>query len=92
MVAIQNVFPDLYNLLLKDSPRYLRELEEYYRAETRQESRMRGKQRSFPAKDRREEIRAEREKAKVEPPPALVPFLSRRGSAAVRRILTMHTP
>lgn len=38
VVAIQNVFPDLYNLLLKDSPRYLRELEEYYRAETPQES------------------------------------------------------
>lgn len=29
---------------------------------------------------------------KVEPPPALVPFLSRRGSAAVKRILTLHKP
>ena len=30
--------------------------------------------------------------AKFEPPPALAPFLSRRGSNAVRRILTIHKP
>ncbi len=29
---------------------------------------------------------------KTEPPPALVPFLSRRGSVAVKRILTLHKP
>lgn len=33
IVAIQAAYPDLYNLLLKDEPRYLRELEEYYQAE-----------------------------------------------------------
>ncbi len=36
VVAIQTVYPDLYTLLLKDEPRYLRELEEYYRAESLQ--------------------------------------------------------
>lgn len=81
VVAIQNAFPDLYNLLLKDSPRYLRELEEYYRAESSQERKM----------EKGEGI-AEKVVTKTEPPPALVPFLSRRGSAAVKRILTMHTP
>ena len=33
VVAIQTVYPDLYNLLLKEEPRYLRELEEYYRSD-----------------------------------------------------------
>jgi formylglycine-generating enzyme required for sulfatase activity len=81
VVAIQTVYPDLYTLLLKDEPRYLRELEEYYRSEVftpilNQD----GKETEFGKTD------------SAEPPPALVPFLSRRGSAAVKRILTSHPP
>ena len=36
VVAIQTVYPDLYNLLLKEEPCYLRELEEYYRNDRKQ--------------------------------------------------------
>lgn len=81
VVAIQAVYPDLYNLLLKDEPRYLREAEEYFRAESLEEK-----------KGQKEEMTAEKAAARVEPPPALAPFLSRRGAAAVRRILTLHMP
>jgi formylglycine-generating enzyme required for sulfatase activity len=77
------VYPDLYTLLLKDEPRYLRELEEYYRAESSQERP--SDESPSPALGR-----GQGEGEKIEPPPALVPFLSRRGSAAVKRILTMH--
>ena len=98
VVAIQTVYPDLYNLLLKEEPRYLRELEEYYRTETTQESksesvyskrglRILGESPSEIQKGESEGQVA----SKIEPPPALVPFLSRRGAAAVRRILTMHS-
>ncbi|WKZ40976.1 MAG: SUMF1/EgtB/PvdO family nonheme iron enzyme [Anaerolineales bacterium] len=82
VVAIQAAHPDLYNLLLKEEPRYLRELEEYYRAESSQERKM---------EKGEAEIQGASEKApaRIEPPPALVPFLSQRGIAAVRRILTM---
>jgi len=79
VVAIQNVFPDLYNLLLKEEPRYLRELEDYYRSEV-----------FVPYRDTKGKETDLGEVQKAEPPPALMPFLSRRGSAAVRRILTMH--
>ncbi|HEU0296457.1 MAG TPA: SUMF1/EgtB/PvdO family nonheme iron enzyme [Anaerolineales bacterium] len=98
VVAIQFVYPDLYNLLLKDEPRYLGELERYYRAATLgQESisvyekrgiRTVGESRSVSQKEQIEGQSAE----KFEPPPALVPFLSRRGAAAVQRILTLHKP
>ena len=88
VVAIQTVYPDLYNLLLKDEPRYLRELEEYYRAESSQERKLeRGD--VLPQGATGDAI-AEKAVARLEPPPALVPFLSRRGAAAVRRILTLH--
>ena len=79
VVAIQAVHPDMFNLLLKEEPRYLRELEEYYQidANYKEES------------DGQGGIKTKR----PEPPPALVPFLSQRGIAAVRRILTMkHKP
>jgi formylglycine-generating enzyme required for sulfatase activity len=94
VVAIQAVHPDLYNLLLKEEPRYLRELEEYYRAESSQERKMEKGEES-PSPEGRPKARAfipegEREEGKIEPPPALVPFLSQRGIAAVRRILTMQ--
>ena len=86
VVAIQAVHPDLYNLLLKDEPRYLRELEEYYRAESSQERKM-------EKSDAGVQAGGEKAATRVEPPPALVPFLSQRGIAAVRRILTMqHKP
>ena len=79
VVAIQAVHPDLYNLLLKEEPRYLRELEEYYLSESTQERKM-----------EKGEAVVEKAAARVEPPPALVPFLSQRGIAAVRRILMLH--
>ncbi|MCC7189633.1 MAG: SUMF1/EgtB/PvdO family nonheme iron enzyme [Anaerolineales bacterium] len=90
VVAIQAAHPDLFNLLLKEEPRYLRELEEYYLAETSQERQMEkgeaGAESSSP-------LGRGQGEGKTEPPPALVPFLSQRGSAAVRRILTMkHKP
>ncbi|HRQ23199.1 MAG TPA: SUMF1/EgtB/PvdO family nonheme iron enzyme, partial [Anaerolineales bacterium] len=86
VVAIQAAHPDLFNLLLKEEPRYLRELEEYYLAEASQERKMEKGEASAQAV-------GEKSIARVEPPPALVPFLSQRGSAAVRRILTMkHKP
>ena len=81
VVAIQAVYPDLYNLLLKEEPRYLRELEEYYRSESTQERKM-----------EIGEVVEEKAATHVEPPPALVPFLSQRGIAAVRRILLLHKP
>lgn len=86
VVAIQAAHPDLYNLLLKEEPRYLRELEEYYLAESSQE-------RKTEKGEAVEQVAGEKAVARIEPPPALVPFLSQRGSAAVRRILTMkHKP
>ncbi len=88
VVAIQAAYPDLYNLLLKDEPRYLRELEEYYRAETTQERKMEKGEPSSPLG--RGQGEGERTAARNEPPPALVPFLSRKGIAAVRRILMIH--
>lgn len=86
VVAIQTVYPDLYNLLLKEEPRYLRELEEYYRAESSQERKIEksGEGPSPAGKGQAE--------GKIEPPPALAPFLSRRGAGAVKRILTFHKP
>ncbi len=87
VVAIQAAHPDLFNLLLKEEPRYLRELEEYYLAESSQERKMeKGEESPSP-------LGRGQGEGKIEPPPALVPFLSQRGSAAVRRILTMkHKP
>ncbi|HMR99973.1 MAG TPA: SUMF1/EgtB/PvdO family nonheme iron enzyme [Anaerolineales bacterium] len=112
VVAIQAAHPDLFNLLLKEEPRYLRELEEYYLREL-QESMSQAIQelaRSHPddfkeiaaiarkVQDEAQGTETKQEKPveiamKLELPPALVPFLSQRGSAAVRRILTMkHKP
>ncbi|MCC7188014.1 MAG: SUMF1/EgtB/PvdO family nonheme iron enzyme [Anaerolineales bacterium] len=97
VVAIQAVHPDLFNLLLKEEPRYLRELEDYYRAESSQERKMeKGAESPSPSGRRAEPVEARGARGegeitpRVEPPPALVPFLSQRGIAAVRRILTMQ--
>jgi formylglycine-generating enzyme required for sulfatase activity len=93
VVAIQAAHPDLFNLLLKEEPRYLRELEEYYRAEASQERKMEAAESPSPAGSPKGVLREGQGEGKIEPPPALVPFLSQRGSAAVRRILTMkHEP
>ena len=96
VVAIQTAYPDLYNLLLKEEPRYLKDLEEYYRSEPSEPSKQKvnpadlidwdGKTSEYEEQSQRKEKVISR----VEPPPALVPFLSRRGAAAVRRILTLH--
>lgn len=78
VVAIQAVYPDIYNLLLKEEPRYLRDLEDFYRSE-KTDSRT------------QEDEAGEEITQPVEPLPALVPFLAREGAAAVRRIL-LHQP
>jgi len=79
VVAIQAAHPDLFSLLLKEEPRYLRELEEFYQNDANYKEEPDGQ---GGTKGKR-----------PEPPPALVPFLSQRGIAAVRRILMMkHTP
>lgn len=99
VVAIQTVYPDLYNLLLKDEPRYLGELEKYYRAENLQgrfnENTEAGDQDNTPdwltgLGEEKTLTNKELVEGKNEPPPALVPFLSRKGSTAVKRILTLH--
>ncbi|WKZ44022.1 MAG: SUMF1/EgtB/PvdO family nonheme iron enzyme [Anaerolineales bacterium] len=92
VVAIQAVHPDLFNLLLKEEPRYLRELEEYYRAESSQERKMEkgGESPSPIGRGQGEGAGEEIAATRIEPPPALAPFLSQRGIAAVRRILTMQ--
>lgn len=79
VVAIQAVFPDLYNLLLKNEPRYLRELEEHYRAETTKKFKT----------DKNDSV-IWKSSMRTGTPPSLVPFLSRRGSQAVEKILTLH--
>jgi formylglycine-generating enzyme required for sulfatase activity len=76
VVVIQNIYPELYELL-KRTPRLLRELEDYYRAEAvpaEREATLTGGESRSGAQP-------------VEAPPALVPFI---GRTAIRRILTMH--
>ncbi|HQV95431.1 MAG TPA: P-loop NTPase fold protein, partial [Anaerolineales bacterium] len=90
VVAIQAAHPDLFNLLLKEEPRYLRELEEYYIAESSQERKM---EKGEVGAESPSPLGRGQGEGKIEPPPALAPFLSQRGIAAVRRILTMkHKP
>jgi formylglycine-generating enzyme required for sulfatase activity len=78
VVAVQNAYPELYELL-KRTPRLLRELEDYYRAEAVTPERE-------PGKSERE-LAAEIQR--TEPPPALAAYANR---AELRRILTMHPP
>lgn len=66
---------------MKEEPRYLRELEEYYSDEY-----------ETPILDTEGKTTDIVIVNKPEPPPVLVPFLSHRGAAAVRRILTLHKP
>ncbi|MEZ0396285.1 MAG: SUMF1/EgtB/PvdO family nonheme iron enzyme [Anaerolineales bacterium] len=93
VVAIQTIYPELYTLL-KETPRYLRELEEYYRSESRlggetaEDDPSAGSGQTLPPR-RGAEKGAAPPTAKAEPPPALAAYISRQ---AVRRILTMHPP
>jgi hypothetical protein len=78
VVVIQHSHPDLYRLL-REVPRYLRELEAYFRAE---EERI--VERAVPVVEA--EVEGERPEAPAVPPP-LTPFT---GRAALRRLLTLH--
>ncbi len=78
VVAIQALYPDLYRLL-KETPRYLRELEEYYSVDT-----------AIPTSRRQaHEVRDGRSQKNIEISPVLNNFVHR---SALRRILTMHKP
>ena len=79
VVVIQNVYAELYEVL-KRTPRLLRDLEDYYRAEALVPREGKG----LPAGE--VDSAAER---RAEPPPALREYVDRQ---AVRRILTMHPP
>jgi formylglycine-generating enzyme required for sulfatase activity len=82
VVAIQHVYPELYQVL-RATPRLLRELEDFYRAET--PSPRRGEGWGEGRGEGQGEGLGEGER--VEPPPALAPYV---GRAAVRRLLTLH--
>ena len=86
VVAIQTIYPELYSLL-KETPRYLRELEEYYRSESRASGEM-PEGEGLPTR-RGVETKARETVQKSEPPPALAAYVSRQ---AVRKILTLHPP
>jgi formylglycine-generating enzyme required for sulfatase activity len=78
VVVIQHSHPDLYQLL-REVPRYLRELEAYFRAEEE-----RTMERAAPVMEAEGE--GERPEAPAVPPP-LAPFT---GRATLRRLLTLH--
>ncbi len=78
VVVIQNVYPELYDVL-KRTPRLLRELEAYYRSVSTGEER----------EARLSEVESRSAAQRKEPPPILEPYLNR---DSVQRILTMHSP
>jgi len=85
VVAIQAIYPELYDLL-KETPRYLRELEEYYRKLSQGEHQL-------PSREYLDRVietgeSSEKSVEKIEPPPALSNLVSR---VAIRRILTLHS-
>ncbi len=82
VVTLQAIYPELYELL-KETPRYLRELEDYYRAEAAPAAREMAESGSPQPEGKRAQA------ARAEPPPALAPYISRQ---AVRAVLTMHKP
>ncbi len=71
IVAVQHVYPQLYEVL-RETPRLLRDLEDYYRKEAL--SPLEGEDRG--------------EGGRLEPPPALAPYVH---SNAVRRLMTLHS-
>ena len=88
VVTLQAIYPELYELL-KETPRYLRELEEFYRAEAAPAlSFFRIAEDDF-ASERPQTDAKRTQTTRAEPPPALAPYLSRQ---AVRALLTMHPP
>lgn len=93
VVAIQSAYPELYKFL-RETPRYLRELEEYYRAESNVPIEAVPTDLLERIADGEEvdtdEIKAKSlQKTRQEPPSDLLPFISR---VAVRHILTIHPP
>ena len=78
LVVIQHSHPDLYQLL-REVPRYLRELEACFRAEEE-----RTVERAVPVTEAA--VEGEEREAPAVPPP-LAPFT---GRAALRRLLTLH--
>lgn len=76
VVVIQNVFPELYQIL-KRTPRLLRDLEVYYRNTSTSVE-------EGTALSEKETIRTPQ---KIEPPPILVAYITQ---PAIRRILTIH--
>ncbi len=86
VVTLQAIYPELYELL-KETPRYLRELEDYYRAEAGPAAREMAEGGLVSEKLPQEGKKAS--ESRVEPPPALAPYLSKQ---AVRAVLTMHPP
>lgn len=85
VVAMQHVYPELYGVL-KETPRLLGQLEEYYRAEMERTEERTAGGRQKAASPEGEDI------GKVEPispPPVLKDLVSR---AAVCRLLTLHPP
>jgi formylglycine-generating enzyme required for sulfatase activity len=102
VVAIQAIYPELY-ALLKETPRYLRELEEYYRNELNDQVVKEGRELAAtdPSAFRKlvevaktvESYAEDQEKSsenqtKHELPPTLAPFVSK---GAIQRILTLHS-
>jgi formylglycine-generating enzyme required for sulfatase activity len=87
VVALQHIYPELYEVL-KETPRLLRDLEDYYRAELPSPSGTIAPEakRSGGGAGGEGELSAS-QTPRVEPPPALARFVSR---AAVRRLLTLH--
>jgi formylglycine-generating enzyme required for sulfatase activity len=95
VVTIQSIYPELYEQI-KGTPRYLRELEVYYRSDS--EFSTLAQSEDLQDRDNDNEIEyvqlSEDESRKLrrgrpEPPPALASFVSR---APIRRIITLHPP
>ncbi|MCA1899879.1 MAG: SUMF1/EgtB/PvdO family nonheme iron enzyme [Chloroflexi bacterium] len=88
-VVIQNVFPELYQEIAKTSRRYLRDLEQYFRA--KQEAEGRSEQPAAVEISEREIPEIKPVEANIEQPRALLNFFKKTGKmSAVERILTMH--
>ena len=87
VVAIQHIYPELYEVL-KETPRLLRDLEDYYRAEELHTVADRVRE-EIPEPVRSMALSSLEAMPKPDPifPPALAPFV---GRVAVHRVLTMH--
>jgi formylglycine-generating enzyme required for sulfatase activity len=79
VVAIQAIYLELYELL-KEEPRYLNELEKYYRGESTL---------SLSEVDKEYPTLTDDKKTRSELPPALISFIGRQ---AIQKVLTLHSP